>query len=57
MPVPVPDFSPCDVRLYEGNSWILTTDFFCSEKLVASLETDHKTGHLPESVDFLDIQQ
>ena len=50
MPLPVPDFSPCDFRLYEGNNLTLTTDFFCSEKLVSSLETDNKTGHLPESV-------
>ena len=39
--MPVPDFSPCDFRLYEGNSLILTS-IFCSEKLVSSLETDHK---------------
>ena len=34
--------------------WLL---IFCSEKWVSSLETDHETGNLPESVDFLDIQQ
>ena len=54
MPVPVPDFSPCDFRLYERNNLILTS-IFCSEKLVSSLETDHKAP--PRICGFLDIQQ
>ena len=55
MPVPVPDFSPCDFRLYERNNLILSIDFLLRK--IGFSVWKLTTRYLPESVDFVDIQQ